>query len=142
MQTRYDELAERQAELVAELQPIEREMFELHAGLKAMGAVVADPPHQAAPLLSIVRDVTLGEQLAAIVSAPPPRVRHPDLQAAIDAQSPSVAIPPGSHVECMDCAGSAAHHRFPDLMALRSHVKRRHDREPTEAEQQPRAGKA
>lgn len=141
LRDRYEALAARRVELRDELDPLELEMARLQAGLKAMGALdipavlvaKVEPP---AALRLVQGDVTMGEQLAAIVSGP--RVRHPDLQKAIDEQTPSVAIPRGTKLYCGQGCVNGDAGGFGDQMALRTHTKRTHDREPTEAEKVPR----
>lgn len=69
---------------------------------------------------------------------PAPRVRHPDLQKALDAQAASVAIPPGTKLYCSEGCINGDAVGFTDQMALSSHTKRNHGRAPTAQEMKPR----
>lgn len=144
LRDRYEALAARRIELRAELDPLELELAKLQAGLRAMGAldipeVLAEQAMPPAKLWLLPgHDPVRHPDLEAEVARLLPRVRHPDLQAAIDQQSPSVAIPRETKLYCREGCVNGDAGGFADQMALRTHTKRRHDREPTEQEQVPR----
>lgn len=144
LRDRYEALAARRVELRDELDPLELEMARLQAGLKAMGALDIPEVLRTHPDAESVRRLILVPEAVASVALDGetqslhPRVRHPDLQKAIDEQTPSVAIPRGTKLYCGQGCVNGDAGGFGDQMALRTHTKRTHDREPTEAEKVPR----
>lgn len=136
LRERYETLAARRVELRDELDPLELEMARLQAGLKAMGALDIPKMQASAPEIAALRLVPADVTVPMVASAP--RVRHPDLQQAIDNQTPSVAIPRGTKLYCSQGCVNGEAVGFGDHMAMRTHTKREHDREPTEAEKVPR----
>lgn len=143
LRERYEALATRRLQLRAELDPLELEMAKLQAGLVAMGATEGLEqvvPWAPAPAhyLHLVQEAVASVALDGETQSLHPRQRHPDLQAAIDDQTPTVAITPGTKLYCRDGCTNGDAGGFGDQMALRTHTKRRHDREPTEQEKVPR----
>jgi hypothetical protein len=136
LRERYECLAARRIELREELDPLELEMAKLQAGLHAMGAldigeVLAEKvtPPAALRLIQTEMHEAIAHQA---------RVRNPEVQKAIDTQTPSVAIPKDTKLWCSQGCINGDAGGFTDQLALRTHTKRNHDREPTDEEKVPR----
>lgn len=148
MRARYDELAALRQKLLDDLAPVEEEWNRLGAALQAMGLVVDRQVGAVMPAQADVSNVRLLPSLVPMGAEPEDdtgtaralhRVRHPDVQRAIETQTPSQAIPKGTALYCSEgCTTAHPSGGFTDLMALRTHSKRNHDREPTEQEKVPR----